>query len=644
MKTKKQFMNQILWGFIFALLLPMAKLYPITINSDYREYEDYLKKYVDSELQKYFGSTVKFSTFIRVVPAKGEQNINDKEREYDLGYLPQTLSKIDDTKKKEMEIEGVEARVFVYGDVANQISGEISDIVSNALSGLNPETKVKVVKELPKIIEEVSDKNSEKLLQDLKQDKNQEVKQEEKKIKLPEISLKDRILNQLGEILNILKTVIILVFVFGFFWHITKSIKSIIAAFERSIKGVIAEYFNKEKLSKNLEDDPNGLMNENGNKDDHFETKEGEIIKNDNSIFVKESVTVTKKIEELVTSFKDIITKSPEHLRRSINDSDLPGIHSILQYLSFSERDIISNSLSDNSRRALESMLTKGEIVTLRGIELVKWLMSFNDKMLISSINNKNSFVDLISEEDFSQLKMVDAETLMDIGKRMSSPVAWHVIVEFIPKHYLNNLVNYFTPREWEIFLGNKQMKYSEQELVATVKNILILAKSKERRITNIVSASQEYIVGSVVGIIRKKAVGEDFQFAEKIKSVAPGLYDKLNEFVWMVTDLDMVPESYMEKYLRAIDINDKIKLFFGVSEHIHIYNYLYDLIPDGKAKIIINDGVNAMKNRKNQEEDGIAYLFTRNILNALFDDWKSGKFKAKNLPQKLYNIPPEAA
>ena len=610
-----------LYFILITLMFTGSVFSKVEIYKELSLLENQLKIKLDKEVRTFLGTRVRYGLFVFM---DKKESPKKKVESYDVSYLPVPLLK--HSENRPIRISEVKIRVLLYDKIDDKSINLLNTVLSNATLNLSPKISIeKMFSANPLDKSAKTDIGS----REIASEKNKQSFLSKYAIYFLYFSF----------------AVSLLLFIYFFVMSIIKSIGKAVntsLALKYSIPKKSKEDEEKESLppipieSNSTVTELKEEMIKEEDKEKMEKSQAPDIIKNNSQIPQAVKAEIQIHIKRYILIFKEALQNNPYIISQALNKSDIIGLRSILPLLNEREKESLSSSLSvENCQSLIESVT--GDINSLKLTDLADWLCAFSEKLTVLSIQKNNYFESILTQKTINELYTIKPNTFTDIGFKLNQSLAWMIILEFLPKEQMTEVVHSLSPEHWDSILNPKEVKEDQAEV--TAKSIISMSQDKDQVLTEAQQLSNKQLKTTILDILNNNMVDDPDSFVSKLSEINQDFANKVSSEFWSLSTLQRIPLSIVGKYMEALDSTERTLFIYGAGASNR--EFLLNLLHESKGKTILEDSLRKLSKSTDRDYKNQSKNYTRAAINNFRMDHNKGLFqledeKAININKKL--------
>lgn len=327
---------------------------------------------------------------------------------------------------------------------------------------------------------------------------------------------------------------------------------------------------------------------------------------------------------KLIQIIKESLEKRPRSiLALAAMSQHQIGIRWLLTEMESSQIQQLQSFLGDEYFENLSQIpFDKVQVSSLKS-----WLREFTESLILLNMKAPGLLEEALSPQELSDALSMKAETLFNAMKAELTPGVFRLIAELSSEKDFAEISNQFSSEHWA------QMIQAKDATPKDIKSALDQIQSKLGKSSapgKSQSASsgqlQKKLLASILNKFQQLPPSEEDQFIGQIKNLHPSLYENVRAEVWLIEDLEQVPEPYLKAILAEKSAEEVFGLIMGLPQPWpeKIKSYL----PEGMKKTIIMDLVQKASGQNAPNEMTAVYKICRQFMAELKSQAGKGKFR----------------
>jgi len=549
----------VFFGLSFILLTGVKGLTAqVSVDAYLKNFELQIENKIKKTLDSYLSKETKSLVLVHVVPGNEPKTVKRTPAVVDFGYVPipiysEDLESIHQApvvaKAPLLWIKSVDAEVRVDDSVPDKTMALVNDIVASMLKGLNANVQIRRVSFPVEPTISSSFFSWERFIE---------------------------IFKTIVPFLSALVVALMLVYAFVQASNAVKYSSSEIAGGMRNFK---ISYEKQEPPKKEETKDDIAEVAPRVESEKIEPTSEEDFNKN----FIR---------------VREVLRESPMLFTRALtNDADdLMALKWLLPQLNKDEQRLIKSSLSVERIRKLKSLTTKSASSGLFSEESANiWLRGFIERLAIFQIEGKGFCEKHLPPELNLKLTFLRPEDLFSAARKVDTPAAWRVAVEYAWSKGIIAGLEKLDITTWKKIIAGSRV--SLEEINTAVNRILELFPAKTMFID--MAADQDSylsttVLESVLPSLFSGGIHDVDRRMAEIKQISPLLSDLVEQRIWTPGKILQVPQKYLKEVFNSLASLQKAEIIYSLPENVA--KYLFDIIPEGNAQIMVSDFVGRLE------------------------------------------------
>lgn len=535
-------------------------------RSELVKYKSDLEVKLKHNLKEYLGD-IKFSVFTTIDSRK----VKAKTNQSDLFLLG-----VQDSTEEEVRIHRVQAKVMIFESLNKAFDKEVENIVNYTAEPFQVDLKISYIESTRYYSEQLKNHSDDSLS-----------------------FLQKLLKNNSSEIINLIG--LLLLAIVGLFGVV------ILARLLKGPLNLIAESF-KDLANKNVESKVE--------KEDDFK-KTPELTE-------PEMQEISLKFKDNLKILKEIIMQKPSEIGEVINksDKDAAGVKKVIPYI-YEKKYIesLKAALPLEEFKKVNEASYRFDTMT----DFFQWFNSTIESLSITSLTVSWAVVEKLPSEMLHDLLKVPSDFLVEYAHERKETEVYQVVIDLLNGGDKEKFTGQLDIDVWKQIVKSNDLESLRIHEIA--KDILEKSSASNQSL-EIVSAQKvqdSVIIPTLLNILPYKPLKIQDDFLASLGTASSDVVEVLRERFWTPRNLLRVPKDNLVEAMRNYSVEEKVKLLAVMPEDVK--NYLFELLPAGKVKVVVEDRL-----KSNSDSDIVDEKTAKAFIETIFSDYQKGLFSINKM------------
>lgn len=530
-------------------------------RSELEKYKSDLEMKLKHNLGEYLGD-IKFSVFT---------TFNTKKLEASTTQSDLFLLGVQNLKEVELRVNKIQAKVMIFESLNKAFDKEVESIVNYTAAPFPVELKISYIESTRYYSEQLKNQSDDSLS-----------------------FLQKLLKNNSSEIINLIG--LVLLAIVGLFGIV------ILARLLKAPLNLIAESF------KDL-----------ANKKTESKAEQGDEVHGPAELTEPEINEISLKFKDNLKILKEIILQKPAEIGVVINksDRDAAGVKKVIPYIYEKKYiDSLKEALPVEEFKKVNNANYKFESMT----EFFQWFNGMIENLSVTSLTVSWAVVEKLPSETLHKLLKVSSDFLASYANEKNETEVYQVVIDLLNGADKEKFTGQLDIDVWKQIVKSNDI---ESTKVLEIAEDILNSSIGTGQTSEVISAQKvqdSVIVPTLLNILPFKPLRIQDDFLSSLGTASNQVVEVLRKKFWTPRNLLRVPKTILVEAMRNYSVEEKVKLLAVMPEDVK--KYLFELLPDGKVKVVVEDRLNS-----NLDSDIVDEKIAKKFIEKLFSDHEKGIF-----------------
>ena len=333
---------------------------------------------------------------------------------------------------------------------------------------------------------------------------------------------------------------------------------------------------------------------------------------------------ISLKFKDNLKILKEIIMQKPSEIGEVINksDKDAAGVKKVIPYI-YEKKYIesLKAALPLEEFKKVNEASYRFDTMT----DFFQWFNSTIENLSITSLTVSWAVVEKLPSEMLHDLLKVPSDFLVEYAHERKETEVYQVVIDLLNGGDKEKFTGQLDIDVWKQIVKSNDLESLRIHEIA--KDILEKSSASNQSL-EIVSAQKvqdSVIIPTLLNILPYKPLKIQDDFLASLGTASSDVVEVLRERFWTPRNLLRVPKDNLVEAMRNYSVEEKVKLLAVMPEDVK--NYLFELLPAGKVKVVVEDRL-----KSNSDSDIVDEKTAKAFIETIFSDYQKGLFSINKM------------